>query len=152
LPNAFDRAPEWQGGSLAAGRRARRPDDACSDRDKAGIAPREARTGPSATTQAGRGTAFSYKNKQIDLKTLGKELSIRWAVQGAVRRSGDQVRNVSLADIPTGQAIWSDRFDGDRTNLVAMQDQINARLARSLNIELIQAEAAALARTKIQMP
>ena len=90
----------------------------------------------------GRGTAFSYKNKQIDLKTLGKELSIRWAVQGAVRRSGDQVRvNVSLADIPTGQAIWSDRFDGDRTNLVAMQDQITARLARSLNIELIQAES-----------
>jgi adenylate cyclase len=101
----------------------------------------------------GRGTAFSYKNKQIDLETLGKELSIRWVVQGAVRRSGDQVRvNVSLADIPTGQAIWSDRFDGDRTNLVAMQDQINARLARSLNIELIQAEADALARTKIQMP
>jgi adenylate cyclase len=90
----------------------------------------------------GRGTAFSYKNKQIDLKTLGKELSIRWAVQGAVRHSGDQVRvNVSLADIPTGQAIWSDRFDGDRTNLVAMQDQITARLARSLNIELIQAES-----------
>ena len=55
----------------------------------------------------GRGTAFAYKNKQIDLKALGKELSIRWAVQGAVRRSGDQVRvNVSLADIPTGQAIW----------------------------------------------
>jgi adenylate cyclase len=90
----------------------------------------------------GRGTAFTYKNKQIDLKTLGKELSIRWAVQGAVRRDGDHIRiNVSLTDIPTGQAIWSDRFDGDRTSLVAMQDQVTARLARSLNIELIQAES-----------
>ncbi len=90
----------------------------------------------------GRGTAFTYKNKQIDFKTLGKDLGIRWAVQGAVRRSGDQVRvNVSLTDIASGRDVWSDRFDGDRTNLTALQDQITARLARSLNIELIQAES-----------
>jgi adenylate cyclase len=90
----------------------------------------------------GRGTAFTYKSKQADLKTLGKELGIRWAVQGAVRRNGDQVRvNVSLTDLPTGRDVWSDRFDGDRTNPAALQDQITARLARSLNIELIQAES-----------
>ena len=90
----------------------------------------------------GRGTAFTYKNKQIDFRTLGKDLGIRWAVQGAVRRSGDQVRvNVSLTDIASGRDVWSDRFDGDRTNLAALQDQITARLARSLNIELIQAES-----------
>lgn len=90
----------------------------------------------------GRGTAFTYKNKQIDFRTLGKDLVIRWAVQGAVRRNGDQVRvNVSLTDIASGRDVWSDRFDGDRTNLAALQDQITARLARSLNIELIQAES-----------
>ena len=90
----------------------------------------------------GRGTAFTYKNKQVDLKTLGKELGIRWAVQGAVRRNGDQVRvNVSLTDLPTGRDVWSDRFDGDRTNPAALQDQITARLARSLDIELILAES-----------
>jgi adenylate cyclase len=90
----------------------------------------------------GRGTAFTYKNKQIDFRTLGKDLGIRWAVQGAVRRSGDQIRvNVSLTDIASGRDIWSDRFDGDRTNVAALQDQITARLARSLNIELIQAES-----------
>ncbi|MGX9432567.1 tetratricopeptide repeat protein [Bradyrhizobium sp. LeoA1S1] len=90
----------------------------------------------------GRGTAFTYKNKQIDFRALGNDLRIRWAVQGAVRRSGDQVRvNVSLTDIASGRDVWSDRFDGDRTNLVALQDQITARLARSLNIELIQAES-----------
>ena len=90
----------------------------------------------------GRGTAFTYKNKQIDFKTLGKDLGIRWAVQGAVRRNGDQVRvNVSLTDLPSGRDVWSDRFDGDRTNVAALQDQITARLARSLNIELIQAES-----------
>jgi class 3 adenylate cyclase/TolB-like protein len=90
----------------------------------------------------GRGTAFTYKNKQIDFRTLGKDLGIRWAVQGAVRRNADQVRvNVSLTDIASGRDVWSDRFDGDRTNLAALQDQITARLARSLNIELIQAES-----------
>ena len=90
----------------------------------------------------GRGTAFTYKNKQIDFKILGKELGVRWAVQGAVRRNGDQVRvNVSLTDLSTGRDTWSDRFDGDRTNVTALQDQITARLARSLNIELIQAES-----------
>ena len=90
----------------------------------------------------GRGTAFTYKNKQVDLKTLGKDLGIRWAVQGAVRRAGDQVRvNVSLTDLQTAGDVWSDRFDGDRTNIPVLQDQITARLARSLNINLIQAES-----------
>ncbi|WP_407155152.1 tetratricopeptide repeat protein [Bradyrhizobium sp. STM 3557] len=90
----------------------------------------------------GRGTAFTYKNKQIDLRTLGNDLGIRWAVQGAVRRTGDQIRvNVSLTDVASGRDVWSDRFDGDRTNLAALQDQITVRLARSLNIELIQAES-----------
>jgi adenylate cyclase len=90
----------------------------------------------------GRGTAFTYRNKQVDLKTLGKDLGIRWAVQGAVQRAGDRVRmNVSLADLSTGRDVWSDRFDGDRMNLAALQDQVTARLARSLNVELIQAES-----------
>jgi adenylate cyclase len=90
----------------------------------------------------GRGTAFTYKNRQVDLKTLGKDLGVRWAVQGALRRAGDQVRmNVSLADLSTGHDVWSDRFDGDRMNIAALQDQITARLARSLNVELIQAES-----------
>ena len=90
----------------------------------------------------GRGTAFTYKNKQVDLKTLGKDLGIRWAVQGAVQRAGDQVRlNVSLVDLSTGRDVWSDRFDGERTNLAALQEQVTARLARSLNVQLVEAES-----------
>jgi TolB-like protein len=90
----------------------------------------------------GRGTAFTYKNKQVDLKMLGKELGIRWAVQGAVQRTGEHVRvNVSLTDLATGGDFWSDRFDGDRSNLADLHDQIVVRLARSLSIELIQAES-----------
>ncbi|MCK1423392.1 tetratricopeptide repeat protein [Bradyrhizobium sp. 182] len=96
----------------------------------------------SLTFVIGRGTAFTYKNKQVDLKTLGKDLGIRWAVQGAVQRPGDRVRmNVSLSDLSTGRDVWSDRFDGDRSNLTALQEQVTARLARSLNVELIQAKS-----------
>jgi adenylate cyclase len=97
----------------------------------------------------GRGTAFTYKNKPIDLKTLGKDLSILWAVQGAARRNRDQIRvNVSLTDLLTGRDVWSDRFDGDRTNLAALQDRITARLARSLNVELIRAESGRSEKSK----
>jgi adenylate cyclase len=84
----------------------------------------------------GRGTAFTYKNKPVDLKTPGKDLGIRWAVQGAVRRNGDQVRvKASLTDLQTARDIWSDRFDGDRANLPVLQDQITARLAASIWVD-----------------
>ena len=70
-----------------------------------------------ATFVVGRETAFTYRNKTIDLTRLGTDLGIRWAVQGAVRRSGDQVRvSVSLIDLRTARDVWSDRFDGDRAN------------------------------------
>lgn len=90
----------------------------------------------------GRETAFTFKNKPIDLKKLGTDLGIRWAIQGAVQRSGDQVRiNVSLTDLQTGGDVWSDRFDGSRASLPQLQDQITARLSRSLALELFQAES-----------
>jgi adenylate cyclase len=90
----------------------------------------------------GRGTAFTYKNKKIDPKTLGQELGIRWAVIGSVQRTSDRIRvNVALTDLSTGRDFWSDRFEGDRSNLPDLQDQIVIRLARSLSVELIQAES-----------
>jgi len=90
----------------------------------------------------GRETAFTYKNKPVDLKKLGTDLDIRWAIKGAVQRNGNQVRvNVSLTDLQTARDVWSDRFDGNLTNLPDLQDQITARLARSLAIELFQAES-----------
>src|SRR5882672_11303936 len=96
-----------------------------------------------ATFVIGRETAFNYKNKSIDLKQLGTDLGIRWAVQGAVRRNGDQVRvNVSLTDLQTARDIWSDRFDGDRTNLAVLQDNITARLLCIAHLHLRQYEEA----------
>src|ERR1700730_15512147 len=98
---------------------------------------------PPATFVIGRETAFTYKNKSIDLKQLGTDLGIRWAAQGAVRRNGDQVRvNVWLTDLQTARDIWSDRFDGDRTNLAVLQDNITARLLCVAHLHLRQYEEA----------
>src|SRR6185312_15674143 len=96
-----------------------------------------------ATFVIGREAAFTYKNKSIDLKQFGTDLGIRWAVQGAVRRNGDQVRiNVWLTDLQTARDIWSDRFDGDRTNLAVLRDNITARLLCVAHLHLRQYEAA----------
>ncbi|MBR1278652.1 winged helix-turn-helix domain-containing protein [Bradyrhizobium sp. AUGA SZCCT0283] len=96
-----------------------------------------------ATFVIGREVAFTYKNKSIDLKQFGTDLGIRWAVQGAVRRNGDQVRvNVWLTDLQTARDIWSDRFDGDRTNLAVLQDNITARLLCVAHLHLRQHEEA----------
>jgi TolB-like protein/DNA-binding winged helix-turn-helix (wHTH) protein len=95
------------------------------------------------TFVVGRETAFTYKNKSIDLKQLGTDLGIRWAVRGAVRHNGDQVRvSVSLTDLQTARDIWSDRFDGDRTNLAVLQDIITARLLCVAHLHLRQYEEA----------
>lgn len=91
----------------------------------------------------GRETAFTYKNKSIDPKQLGTNLGIRWAIHGAVRRNGDQVRiNVSLTDLQTARDIWSDRFDGDRTNLAVLEVGITARLLCVAHLHLRQYEEA----------
>jgi TolB-like protein/class 3 adenylate cyclase len=78
-----------------------------------------------------RNTAFSYKGKSVDAKQVGSELGVRYVLEGSVRRTGDQVRvNVQLIDAETGAHLWADRFDTDRANLSAAQDEITGRLAR----------------------
>ncbi|CCE11494.1 hypothetical protein BRAS3843_700008 [Bradyrhizobium sp. STM 3843] len=96
-----------------------------------------------ASFVVGRETAFAYKNKPIDLKQLGMDLGIRWAVRGAVKRNGDQVRvNVSLTDLQSARDIWSDRFDGDHANLAILRDKITARLLCVAYLHLRQYEEA----------
>jgi adenylate cyclase len=87
-----------------------------------------------------RNTAFAYKGKAVDVKRIGRELGVRYVLEGSVRRAGDQVRvNVQLIDTESGAHLWADRFDTDRANLAAAQDEITSRLAGTLNIELVEA-------------
>ena len=96
-----------------------------------------------ATFVIGGENAFASKNRSIDLKQLGTDLGIRWAIRGAVRRNGEQVWiNVWLTDLQTAHDIWSDRFDGDRANLAILQDNITARLLCVAHLHLRQFEEA----------
>jgi adenylate cyclase len=85
-----------------------------------------------------RNTAFTYKGKPADARRIGRELGVRYVLEGSVRRMGDQVRvNVQLIDGSNGAHIWADRFDTDRADLAEAQSEVTGRLAWSLNLELL---------------
>ncbi len=87
-----------------------------------------------------RNTAFTYKGIAVDAKQLGRDLGVHYVLEGSVRRLGDQVQvNVQLIDAESGAHVWADRFETDRRNLVEAQNEITGRLARTLNLELVQA-------------
>jgi TolB-like protein/class 3 adenylate cyclase len=90
----------------------------------------------------GRNTAFTYKGKAVDLKQIGRELNVRYVLEGSVQRSGNRLRvNVQLIDAETGHHLWAERFDKPVADLFDMQDEIVARLAGALNTQLISSEA-----------
>jgi adenylate cyclase len=89
-----------------------------------------------------RNTAFTYKGKPLDVKTIGRELNVRYMLEGSVQRGGNRMRvNVQLIDAETGNHLWAERFDKPLADLFDMQDEIVARLAGTLNTELVAAEA-----------
>jgi TolB-like protein len=89
----------------------------------------------------GRNTAFSYKGKAIDARKVGRELGVRYVMEGSVQRGEDSVRvNAQLVDAETGAHVWAERFDEPLGDLLAMQDEIISRLARMVGIELVAAE------------
>ena len=89
-----------------------------------------------------RNTAFTYKGKPLDVKTIGRELNVRHVLEGSVQRGGNRMRvNVQLIDAETGNHLWAERFDKPLADLFDMQDEIVARLAGALNTELVVAEA-----------
>jgi adenylate cyclase len=96
-----------------------------------------------------RNTAFTYKGRSIDAKDIGKELGVRYVLEGSVQRDGTRVRvNAQLVDAETGAHLWADRFDEDIADLFKLQDQVVARLTRSLDLALTSAEAEKGARSK----
>ena len=89
-----------------------------------------------------RNTAFTYKGKHVDLKQIGRELNVRYVLEGSVQRSGNRLRvNVQLIGAETGTHLWAERFDKPVADLFEMQDEIVARLANELETQLVVAEA-----------
>jgi TolB-like protein/Flp pilus assembly protein TadD len=89
-----------------------------------------------------RNTAFTFKGKAVDVKRLGRDLSVRYVLEGSVQRGGNRLRvNAQLIDAETGNHLWAERFDKPVADLFDMQDEIVSRLANALDAELIAAEA-----------
>jgi TolB-like protein/Flp pilus assembly protein TadD len=90
-----------------------------------------------------RNTAFTYRNKAVDTKQVGRELGVRDVVEGSVRRSGHKVRvNAQLIDAEVDAHLWAEQLDGDMGDLFALQNEITSRIAIALNLELTSREAA----------
>ena len=89
-----------------------------------------------------RGTAFTFKGKPIDAKQIGRELGVRYLLEGSVRRVGENITvNAQLISTETGAHVWADRFEGERGKLGELQVEVVSRLANSLGVELVKAEA-----------
>jgi TolB-like protein/Flp pilus assembly protein TadD len=89
-----------------------------------------------------RATAFSYKKKPVDLRQVGRELGVRYVLEGSIQGGADRVRfNAQLLDADSGAHIWAERFDKPRTDLFDMQDEVTSRLARMVGVELVAAES-----------
>lgn len=96
-----------------------------------------------------RSTAQTYKDKSVDARQVGRELGVRYVLEGSEQHSVGRVRvSAQLIDVETGAHLWADRFDAAHADLLQMQDDIVTRLARALQIELAAVEAARAARTR----
>jgi adenylate cyclase len=100
-----------------------------------------------------RSTAFTYKGKPLDVKQVGRDLGVRYVLEGSEQRGGNRVRvRAQLIDAETGSHLWADQFDADRADLLQMQDEIVTRLARALQLQLPVVSAARVARTRAASP
>jgi TolB-like protein/class 3 adenylate cyclase len=94
-----------------------------------------------------RSTAFTFKGKAVDVQKVGRELNVRYVLEGSVQRGGNRLRvNAQLIDVENANHLWAERFDKPIADLFDMQDEIVCRLANSLNAQLIEAEARRAAR------
>lgn len=90
-----------------------------------------------------RSTALTYKGKAVDARQVGRELNVRYVLEGIEQHSGNRIRvSAQLIDVETGAHLWAERFDADYVDPLQAQDEIVTRLARALQIELTALESA----------
>ena len=100
-----------------------------------------------------RNTAATYKGKPVDAKQVGRDLGVRYLLEGSVRRSGEKIAvNAQLISTETGSHIWADRFEGERSKLGQLQFEFVARLANSLGAQLVKAESLRAMRERPDNP
>ncbi|WP_244471084.1 adenylate/guanylate cyclase domain-containing protein [Microvirga massiliensis] len=94
-----------------------------------------------------RNTMFTYKGKRVDVRAVGRELGVRYILEGSVRRAADHVRvTAQLVEAATGQHLWADRYDGRIDDIFAIQDEITASVVGRIGSEVLAAEHARASR------
>jgi adenylate cyclase len=90
-----------------------------------------------------RTSTFKYKNKEVDVRTVGRELGVRYVLEGSVRKAEDKVRiNAQLVDAKTGNHVWAERYDRDLRDIFALQDEITMKIITALRVKLTEGEQA----------
>jgi adenylate cyclase len=88
-----------------------------------------------------RNSSFTYKGKVVDVKRVARELGVRYVLEGSVRKGGNRVRiTAQLIDAATSNHIWADRYDGDLTDVFALQDEITEKVVAAIEPKLVEAE------------
>jgi class 3 adenylate cyclase/TolB-like protein len=96
-----------------------------------------------------RNTAFTFKGKATDVKAIGKDLGVKYLLEGSAQPTEKRMRiNAQLIEAVNGTHLWAESFDEDRGDLLQMEDDIVARLARTLDVALTDVEAANSARLR----
>jgi adenylate cyclase len=89
-----------------------------------------------------RNSSFVYKGKAVDVKQIGSVLGVRYVLEGSVRKSGQRVRiTAQLIDASNGNHIWADRYDGDLSDVFALQDRITNSVVAAIEPHLLEAES-----------
>jgi adenylate cyclase len=96
-----------------------------------------------------RNSSFTYKGKAVDLKRVGRELGVRYVLEGSVRKATDKVRiTCQLIDATTGMHLWADRYEGDLGDVFALQDEITVNVIAAIAPKLLQVEIDSAARRR----
>jgi len=92
-----------------------------------------------------RNSSFTYKGKSVNAELIGKDLRVRYLLEGSVRKAGDQVRiNAQLIDASNGQHLWAERYDGKFDDVFALQDKITHKIISALALKLTANEEKAV--------
>jgi adenylate cyclase len=88
-----------------------------------------------------RNSSFAYKGKQTDVRTIARELGVKYVLEGSVRRAGDAVRiNAQLIDTTTGGHLWAERYDGTLADVFGLQDTVTKQIVTALSVKLTAGE------------
>lgn len=100
-----------------------------------------------------RSSAFTYKGRAVNAQQIGRDLGVRYLLEGSVQKSGDRIRvNAQLIDAQTGTHLWAERYDRDIADVLAVQDDITCRIALSLDVALQEVESQKASRERPTNP